>query len=177
MKREKCFIVNLHSVIDVITNSSTEIFSSATSNAVEGVKKLIDAILEAGGSDVRHQDLFHDIIRFNCNYCKETDLKELIMDLLVEGEYNPEDDMFKYISKEDYDYICNTVNPPLEYDKYFQINPFTFLRENIHLFDDFIDETEYPNNLLFFPKDTTNESLCKELSKISDLFETDEFYC
>jgi hypothetical protein len=54
----KAIKVNVHSIIDVITNSSTEIFSGAKSQATEVAKELINKILSEGGSDKTADDLF-----------------------------------------------------------------------------------------------------------------------
>ena len=49
-------IVKVHSIIDVITNSSTEIFSWA--NGTDQLYELFDAILKAGGSNIPAKDIF-----------------------------------------------------------------------------------------------------------------------
>ena len=51
-------IIPIHSFVDLITNSSSEIFVSADENTVKAVKKLIDNILKASGSDKTADDLF-----------------------------------------------------------------------------------------------------------------------
>ena len=50
--------IPIHSFVDLITNSSSEIFVSADVNTVKAVKKLIDNILKASGSDKTSDDLF-----------------------------------------------------------------------------------------------------------------------
>ncbi len=50
--------IPIHSFVDLITNSSSEIFVSADANTVKAVKKLIDNILKASGSDKTADDLF-----------------------------------------------------------------------------------------------------------------------
>ena len=50
--------IPIHSFVDLITNSSSEIFVSADANTVKAVKKLIDNILKASGSDKTSDDLF-----------------------------------------------------------------------------------------------------------------------
>ena len=51
-------IIPLHSFVDLITNSSSEIFVAADANTVKAVKKLIDNVLKAAGSDKTASDLF-----------------------------------------------------------------------------------------------------------------------
>ena len=50
--------IPLHSFVDLITNSSSEIFVSATSSTVDVINKLIDSLLLAGGSRFKAADLF-----------------------------------------------------------------------------------------------------------------------
>jgi hypothetical protein len=50
---------NLHSIIDVITNSSTEIYTFARSDAVEKSYELLNEILKVSGSDKKAEDLFN----------------------------------------------------------------------------------------------------------------------
>lgn len=50
--------IRVHSFIDIITNSSTEIYVCAGNGTVNSIKKLVDSILKAGKSDKRFDDLF-----------------------------------------------------------------------------------------------------------------------
>jgi hypothetical protein len=50
--------VKIHSIIDVITNSSTEIFQYVSEGAKDKAIELIDKILETAGSDKKAVDLF-----------------------------------------------------------------------------------------------------------------------
>lgn len=54
----KAFIINVHSLVDLITNSSSEIFVCANNKSVETIKQLIDAILILGDSKLKCDDLF-----------------------------------------------------------------------------------------------------------------------
>lgn len=53
------------SVSDVITNSSSEVFTYYTENSIKEVKNLVDAILRAGGSDKTCDDLFEINLTFD----------------------------------------------------------------------------------------------------------------
>lgn len=57
--------VSLHSIVDVITNSSTEIFINVNSNTVKVFKKFIEKILTASGIKKSADDLFD--FEFNVN--------------------------------------------------------------------------------------------------------------
>ncbi len=50
--------IRIHSFIDVITNSSTEIYVRADESTVGAVKELVDVLLAAAGSDKKADDLF-----------------------------------------------------------------------------------------------------------------------
>jgi hypothetical protein len=54
----KSLTINIHSFVDLITNSSTEIFVQATDQTVKSVKKLIDELLKLGNSQYKCEDLF-----------------------------------------------------------------------------------------------------------------------
>jgi len=48
----------MHSFVDLITNSSTEIYIEATDKTVESIKGIVDNILKLGGSNLKCDDLF-----------------------------------------------------------------------------------------------------------------------
>jgi len=50
--------VSIHSFIDVITNSSTEIYVRPQKNAIGAMKDLVDKLLKASGSDKSADELF-----------------------------------------------------------------------------------------------------------------------
>ena len=50
--------IRIHSFIDIITNSSTEIFVQANMNTVKNIKALIDSVLAIGGSKLKCDDVF-----------------------------------------------------------------------------------------------------------------------
>jgi len=56
--KNKIYKINTHSFVDLITNSSTEIYIQANDKTIEYIKKLVDNILEAGGSSLHCDDLF-----------------------------------------------------------------------------------------------------------------------
>jgi hypothetical protein len=55
---KKIYVIHVHSFIDLITNSSTEIYIQASDKTVAAIKQVIDGILVAGGSAKRCADLF-----------------------------------------------------------------------------------------------------------------------
>ena len=55
---QRNYIIKIHSFIDLITNSSTEIFVEANQNTIKSVKSVIDNILKLAGSNFTADDLF-----------------------------------------------------------------------------------------------------------------------
>ena len=62
--------IPLHSFVDLITNSSSEIFISATDSTVTAIKKLVDSLLLAGGSKFTADELFEITIEDHPHYDK-----------------------------------------------------------------------------------------------------------
>jgi len=58
-------IIPIHSFVDLITNSSSEIFVQADENTVKAIKKLVNDLLTVGGGQVTADDLF----TFDIVYC------------------------------------------------------------------------------------------------------------
>lgn len=52
-------IIPVHSFIDLITNSSSETYISASSSTVTAFKEIIDGILKGSGSEKTCDDLFN----------------------------------------------------------------------------------------------------------------------
>lgn len=55
--------LSLHSAVDIITNSSTVIYTWANGNAAESVKSIINEVLRRAGSDKVADDLFKVYVR------------------------------------------------------------------------------------------------------------------
>lgn len=51
-------LIPIHSFVDLITNSSTEIYVSANDKTVGTIREVVDNILVAGGSALKASDLF-----------------------------------------------------------------------------------------------------------------------
>ena len=51
-------VIKIHSLVDVITNSSTVIFTWASGNSEAMVLELIDEVLAVAGSDKKAKDLY-----------------------------------------------------------------------------------------------------------------------
>ena len=55
------FVINTHSVVDVITNSSTEIFVCNTDKSIEVVEQCLRAMLSVYNSENGYAQLFEDV--------------------------------------------------------------------------------------------------------------------
>ena len=51
-------VIKTHSIVDIITNSSTTIYTQATDGAIKTVKEIINTILKDAGSDKTVDDLY-----------------------------------------------------------------------------------------------------------------------
>jgi hypothetical protein len=56
---QKKWIVSVDSMIDIITNSSTEIYTFPSQGAEQQIEKVINKILETAGSPLKFKDLFN----------------------------------------------------------------------------------------------------------------------
>ena len=54
----KKYILKIHSMVDLITNSSSEVFVSADQSTIDGVKDIVNNLLKIGGSTLTFDDLF-----------------------------------------------------------------------------------------------------------------------
>lgn len=50
--------IKIHSVVDVITNSSTTIYTMAGAGTIKTIKLMVDSILTIAGSDLKAEDMF-----------------------------------------------------------------------------------------------------------------------
>lgn len=77
--KNKILKINIHSVIDLITNSSTEIFVNCTKNSVKYLTEFIDFILKEAKSGKKATDLFtFKITREYYDDEKEEDITEVV---------------------------------------------------------------------------------------------------
>jgi hypothetical protein len=80
--------IPIHSVIDVITNSSTEIFTFAKNNAVELCHEAINEILKVSRSEKKSEELFDVYIEPDSGYlidCLFDILEEMNDDNIADG--------------------------------------------------------------------------------------------
>jgi len=58
----KTLIIPIHSFIDLITNSSSEVFVTADKTTIAAIKNVIDALLLIGGGKETCDDLFEVVL-------------------------------------------------------------------------------------------------------------------
>jgi hypothetical protein len=89
--------IRIQSYVDVITNSSTEVWQIASEESVRRIKEVINAILKVSGSEKTADDLFTFALRSdsvmivpkNCEDAETFMQLNLINDLFdYDGEYN-----------------------------------------------------------------------------------------
>lgn len=79
--------IRTHSVVDVITNSSTVIYSQADDGTISSVKDLINALLKIGGSELTADDLFNfELDSEGENYDGYQDVA-LVVTVKIDNEY------------------------------------------------------------------------------------------
>ena len=66
---KKIFNIKVGSITDVITNSSTEVFTVYSDNGIDFIKRMVNNILSLkGGNDLKFDDLFNVRYNFDLNY-------------------------------------------------------------------------------------------------------------
>jgi hypothetical protein len=90
--------IKIHSFVDLITNSSTEIYISCHKKSVEAAKGLIDSLLQAAGSEKKADDLFEFKVMREA-YDEETG-DELQKELVTEGDFEEIKGYHDYYNKD-----------------------------------------------------------------------------
>lgn len=153
-------VFKVHSVVDVITNSSTVIYTQATEATVKSFRNLINAILDIAGSTVRADDLF--IFRLVPDMYT---LREAMVDNSDEFGYDTE--WYNSLSN---DY--SKKSKALE-DKAIEI-----ITENpsISWYTDLMKKGECNINLVVIAKDDKSEAAAKIMSALVDTIHAEESY-
>lgn len=95
-------MVRVHSEVDLITNSSTTIYSSATKNTVKQVSDFVNAVLKSAGSKARCGDLF------TLELIPDDNMVEQEWDnMRWEAKEDPSAEIHKFLSPAEMDVIFN----------------------------------------------------------------------
>jgi len=116
--------IPFHSYIDVITNSSTEIFASVSNNAKDIMTEILTSVLKAAGSNKTVDEIFDIEFIYNeeetawCPCC-EYDITKTEEDELgncgrCHGNYEIP---IKDLTEEEFNYINESVNDGLGFQK------------------------------------------------------------
>jgi len=78
MKNKQIFIINLHSFVDVITNSSSELFviENSDSNSIKSVKEILEFMLKHW-NEMALKGIFGDYYKKNNRYSFNGESKDL----------------------------------------------------------------------------------------------------
>ena len=95
---KSAYYIPVHSFVDLITNSSTEIYIQATDKTIETIKKIIDNLLENTNSKLKTDDLFefslvNTSLEDRKKYYKNEELSENECDTIELKVKNKSDDV------------------------------------------------------------------------------------
>lgn len=171
----------IQSYVDVITNSSTSVFTWATD--IAGVKKVIDGVLKAVGSTLTATDLFDINI-------------EYVIDLSETGSFyfNKLDELIQDGHSELEEFACERLeilsqpNSASNWREYNELEKRVYdvlttkygvmtLNEYAEHHNDGSSEWKYSSQYTFTAKDPNNEMAANCLESINHLFNYDACYC
>jgi len=115
--------IEIHSFVDVITNSSSEIYVQASDRTIKQVKKMVESLLKLGGSNIKATDIFtfelvdekeEEINDYLEQYKDEIEEARKNHDEAENGEFDPkewlsEEGLIYYNEDEDYRNISMLV--------------------------------------------------------------------
>ena len=162
-------MIIIQSYIDLITNSSTSVFQYA--NNIEGVKDIINAVLEASGSDLTCDDLFNIELHYNIDIRDAEDFYHELACEKMENDSKLEDLVNKYDTTGDvqilekiYEYLVKNYNVKTldEYASEYNIDS---------------DEFKYNSLYRIKAKDPKNEKYSNIINSLNYLFDYDVIYC
>ena len=162
-------MIIIQSYIDLITNSSTSVFQYA--NNIEGVKDIINAVLETSGSDLTCDDLFNIELHYNIDIRDAEDFYHELACEKMENDSKLEDLVNKYDTTGDvqilekiYEYLVKNYNVKTldEYASEYNIDS---------------DEFKYNSLYRIKAKDPKNEKYSNIINSLNYLFDYDVIYC
>lgn len=172
--------MRIQSFIDVITNSSTSVFTWADN--IDGVKKIINGVLKAANSDYICDDLFDITTEWEDNAF--SDYRDYQID--EAGEHIDEFPELKELlisRQEEYSKPHNWDNIDKIEDKIVSIVSKNREKWNILSLDEWVEdnneycEYKYNSNYVITPKDPSNKEAAEMIESINRLFSYDACYC
>lgn len=172
--------VKVQSFSDIITNSSTEVFTQADNTS--GVKRIINGVLIAAGSNYTCDDLFDITIEWDDNAI------DRYKEYQIEEAKNHTDDCPELINPLS-DYIIESSKPygETDWDKICKLENIIVgivsknsKKWNILSIDDWVGteyDYSYNSDYVITSKDPKNQEAANMLSAINHLFSYDAYYC
>lgn len=164
-------MIIIQSYIDLITNSSTSVFQCA--NNIEGVKDIINAVLEASGSNLTCDDLFNIELHYDIDIsgasdfyydlaCEKMENDSKLKDLVNEYNTGYREDI--KILKRIYEYLVKNYNVKT-------------LDEYAEEYNDDSQDWMYSSFYVIEAKNPKNKKYEEALRMINNLFDYDARYC
>lgn len=99
-------MINIQSISDLITNSSTEVFVVYDKDNINSIKELVNAILSLNGNDKTFDDYFE--IEMLINYDLVTDALDYFIDEVIRYDNLPEIEIYNTLTpNEQEEYVKN----------------------------------------------------------------------
>jgi len=156
--------VKVHSLIDVITNSSTTVFITMNGGAVKGMFDIINEILRVAESDKKAEDLYSVEVDMDWDY---------LMERFIDGACDDPKDEKEKVLMDEYDAIT---------DRKEQTNfengvllPYVKETGRWKDFSTNYDEVEYDTWLVVKPKNEDDKTSMDIWSKIKTLFSVEAY--
>ena len=179
---EKYIKIKLQSFIDLITNSSTEVFSTVDTNSVEGLYKMLDAVLKVGGSNLKAKDILE--IRVEFDESGIDSYSDYIFDLInADKEYLESSNYIKYLNLRDlyHNTKDNSYDDDFWEHKEFMVKDYS-KKDGVKSFDEYCKDYNNDSNewiieshIVMKFKDPFIDS--KILDIINNLFNHEAHYC
>lgn len=175
--------VKVQSFSDIITNSSTEVFTQADNTS--GVKRIIDGVLIAAGSNYTCDDLFDITIEWEDNAL--SDYENYQMEVAEEHiKENPE--LKKLFTKYRNEYNREYTKRDWSFIESVQKSIIDIVSKNkdswnIMPLDAWVESCNddwgrsYSSNYVITSKDPKNQEAANMISAINHLFSYDAYYC
>lgn len=154
--------IKIHSEVDVITNSSTTIYTQVRKGSIDTIKELVNTLLKMGGSELTADDMF------TFEVVKE-DISDAIKDLIID-----EGILEKYIGHE-IDWRTNEYREKRE-ELYNKMLNGEYPKPHFWDYGYYEDSSELATEILVTCKtsDKDGELVAKILSNLENLFNSEE---
>ena len=146
--------IKIHSIVDVITNSSTVIYTQANESTIEGVKEIANTLLKIGNANLTADDLF---------------TFELVdPDIKPYREYEIRVEFSSQIK--DWSFLSSARKDEMVEEKY---NEYLAMDEKPEWWERNSYDDYYDIDLVVKAKDENNEKVASILSDLTGLFDQD----